>query len=648
MSGTASISGIVSGLKTDEILEKLQTLAKLPIARLNMRKATYAAKLSAWQSINSRLLSLKEKAGALASHTVFSAVKATSSNESLVKATVAGSVPAGEYSFTVNTLATAHKVISQGYANETTLVGSGTFSIATGIGAAVDIQTDGMTLADLRDSINKGNTGVTAFIMNDGTAAPCRLVLASKATGTAGQITTTANLAGGTSPTFTDLKVASDASISLGDGVTVTRSSNTITGVIPGLTLDLQNADPNQTVNVTVTADTESIKQKVRDFVSQYNDIVGFLGSQWKFDSKTEESGLLIGDFSVARIQDELAEAIGNPVVGLSSSMSLLSQAGVRLGNDGKLKLDETVLDKALKDDYTGVTKLFSRYGETTNTAVRFIGATGDTKASGVGGYAVEITQIAAQSRITAGSAQSGALAADETLTINGVAITLQAGMTQDQIIAKINSSNAKVLASMTGADGTGSGTYLTLTSTAYGSNAKITAISSQSNGTTGSTGLGNVVVTESAPAGEGNAGTGAKGTDVAGTINGEAATGAGQMLTGSTGDSKGLSLLIRATTVGALGTVSYTEGISANLNDTLAFLTESDKSLVKSTQTSLQETIDEISESITATERSVLREQDRLQAQFNAMETALARLQSQGSYIASQVGTLSKNWKTS
>jgi flagellar hook-associated protein 2 len=650
MSGTAYISGVISGLDTDEILSKLEALAKAPVLRLEAQKATLSAQLSAWQTVNSRLLALKEKAAALAAYTGFSAMTAASSNESLVKATASGNPVPGSYSFIVQSLAAAHRVGSQGFANDTSLVGSGTVTITAGTDAPVEIQVEDLTLAGLRDAINHSDAAVDAFIVSDGSAGtPYRLVVTSERTGTAGAMTIEVNLSGGTAPAFSDLQAAADAVISMGGDLTITRGSNVITDLIPGVTLELLGANPSSSVTVSAVSDTASIKQLVADFVTRYNDLISYIETQWNYDSETNQGGTLFGALTLHQIQSDLVSRISNPVSGLSSGLSLLSQVGITLGTNGRLSLNEATLETALKDNLEGVMKLFSRYGEASNADVVFVSATSDTKPSGETGYAVEITQAAAQARVTGGAAQSDPLAADEVLTINGVNISLTTGMTQAEVISAINAKSAQtgVTASATGADGSGSGQYLTLKSVGYGSNTEVTAISDQSNGGAGSSGIGNVLVSESDPGGESSTGTGAAGQDVAGTINGEAAEGSGQVLVSTAGDAEGLRLLIRAAAAGSYGTVDYTEGAGAKVDGLLAFLTEEENGSVKVSQKTLEERIEDLDENITKMNETVAREQERLRRQFNAMEQALATLQSQSTFLSSQLSQIQNNWRT-
>ena len=124
-----------------------------------------------------------------------------------------------------------------------------------------------------------------------------------------------------------------------------------------------------------------------------------------------------------------------------------------------------------LETDPDSVAQVFALTTKSTHAAVRFVSAGSKTVLDGTA-YSVNITQVAAQARVTAGVTQTTALQSNETLTINGVTFTLTAGMSQNEVIAAINarSSATHVMASATGSDGTGVGSYLTLLSTGYGS----------------------------------------------------------------------------------------------------------------------------------------------------------------------------------
>ena len=656
MPGTSSISGIISGLDTQSIISQLMELARGPVTRMETKKTSLSNQITAWQDANTRILALKTKADALATASTFDAKTATSSDESIVKGTAAYSAQAGSYYLTVNSLARAHQLKTEGYANTTSTVGTGTISIAVGSGAAKDIVIDesNNSLVGVRDAINRAGAGVTASIINDGTAgSPYRLIITSNTSGVAGRLTVTTSptLFGGVAPDT--LQTGEDASITLGadaGAITVSKGSNTITDLIPGVTLNLQKADPSKTITITIANDTATVKQAIKDFVEQYNNIIDFINTQFKYNTETNTGGTLFGDPSLRLIQSELTNRAFNTVTGLNQSIVVLSQIGINSMTGNKLSLNESDLDSALASSLSQVKGLFAAVGEATSSNVAYVASTINTKASGEAGYAIEITAVALQARATSGVAQTDVLAQDEQLTINGKVIQLTAGMTGDQVVSAINdmSSQTGVLASRTDINGQGTGGYLTLTRVAYGSARTITAISSVSNGAGSTSGLGTVEVTAADPGGEAGTGTGAAGTDVAGTINGEAATGSGQVLTGSSGNANtdGLALLVTAQTPGSYGTIAYSKGLAASLSEYLGSISEPVTGTIAGTEDSLNSQIKYINDDITNMNARLAVKEEQLNRQFAAMESALSKLQSQGSYLTSQIEQLSNNWK--
>ena len=144
------------------------------------------------------------EADSLRSGTTFDALeRSTSSDDEVLDATAEARAAAGSYSFTVDALAQPEILASQGYASLDAAVGSGTFSITVGSGAAkvITVGSADATLAGLRDAINESGADVTASIVNTGSGSqPYKLVLTSKKSGAANTITIDANLSGGSSP----------------------------------------------------------------------------------------------------------------------------------------------------------------------------------------------------------------------------------------------------------------------------------------------------------------------------------------------------------------------------------------------------------------------------------------------------------------
>ena len=201
---------------------------------------------------------------------------------------------------------------------------------------------------------------------------------------------------------------------------------------------------------------------------------------------------------------------------------------------------------KRLLDGSAGIT------GTANDSDVTFLKATADTAPNN---YAVTVTTAGANAAATAGSSQTGNLAADETLTINGVSIALESGLSATDVRNRINE-----FTTQTGviAEDNGSG-FTRLRTTAYGSDATIAVVSNQAAGAT-STGFGTTVLN----------GTG---DDVEGTIGGVAYVGTGNVLTATSGVAEGLSVSFGADTgANADKTVTGAQGNVTVIDNSLTF----------------------------------------------------------------------------
>ena len=204
--------------------------------------------------------------------------------------------------------------------------------------------------------------------------------------------------------------------------------------------------------------------------------------------------------------------------------------------------------------------------GTASDTDVTFLKATSDTSA---GSYAVAVTTVAERANATAGTAQTTNLAAAETLTVNGVSISLNAGLDQNAVVSRINEFTGQ-----TGvvADVVGGATQLRTES--FGTAATIDVISDTAAAAT-SSGFGTTLVQDS-------------GVNIAGTIGGNAATGSGAVLTGSAGASQGIMVSIAEdaanltqTVTGAQGNITIADNslifqIGANQNQTVSISIDS------------------------------------------------------------------------
>jgi flagellar hook-associated protein 2 len=647
MQGLTSISGVASGLDTDTLIQKILEVGRRPITQYQTQQTTLQNRLKAYQDTNTRLAALRDAASALSSPSLFQSRTATSSSTSVATVVAETGATQGEYAITVESVARAHQTISQTFTDlDTTRVGTGDFTLTSGgKSTTITVDSSNNTLAGLRDAINRSGSNVRASIVQDGDSS-YRLMLASKETGTANAITVTNGLSGGSSPAFSDLQAAQDARVTLGSGanaITAVRSNNTIRDLIPGATLTV-GAESATPITVTVGQDTAAIETAVQKLVDQYNAAADFMNQQSKFDPEKKTGGTLLGDFTLRNVQGDLSNVFANVVPGLNSAA--LSEAGITLNGENRLSLDTSLLREKLLDDPDAVSRVFALTTESTNAAVNFVAAGDKTKLEGTA-FAVEITQAARQARVTGGVEIPGVLTADETVTVNGVTVELTAGMTSTQVLSALNavSTETGAKASLTGADGTGVGNFLTLKSNGYGSATSLSVVSTASNAGGTSSGLGDVAMTHDNPGGEGGLGTGEDGLDVQGTINGEAATGKGQILTGDeeNENTDGLRLRITATETGSLGTISLYNGIANAAAGVVGKMTDGDTGAISMETDSLDQRIADLQKVIDEKEAALTRQEEALRLKFNALESTMSQMQSQSSYLTSQLAALAK-----
>ena len=139
------------------------------------------------------------------------------------------------------------------------------------------------------------------------------------------------------------------------DGIDISRSTNTISNAIVGVTLDVKatSASPTQ---VTINNNTDAIKTQLNDFVKAYNDVQSYVATQTKYDSATKTAGPLMGDSALRSLQRSLAGVIGTVVTG---TLSVLAEIGVSTQRDGTLTVDDAKLSSALQTNISGVSNLF-------------------------------------------------------------------------------------------------------------------------------------------------------------------------------------------------------------------------------------------------------------------------------------------------
>lgn len=390
------ISGLTSGLDWQSVISDLMAIERRPITLLEERKTALEAQKSAWREVNTKLNSLMSAAQALSSSDDFevysgqAAISGSSKSVSdILDYAVGTNASQGSYSITVNRLAQAQKFASAAFASDDTELGiSGTVTL-NGRDLTIDA-TD--TLADIRDKINALNSGddpagVTASIIKVADDE-YRLTVASKETGASGIDIVDGSGVFSSGLGMNETVSGQDAEIVV-EGFTITRSSNLISDVIAGVTLNLKGADESATITLTVSRDNSGVKDKIESFVSAYNDLMSYIDDQNTVAGDTEKP--LYADSSLAQLKKTIRNAILSGVDGLSSTLDHLSLIGVNIDRYGKLSIDDDTLEGYLETNFEDVVSLFSADGltyETTGVASRLEEAI-DAMTDSIDGYVV-------------------------------------------------------------------------------------------------------------------------------------------------------------------------------------------------------------------------------------------------------------------
>jgi flagellar hook-associated protein 2 len=398
----ASVSslGIGSGLDLNALLANLKSAEQAPLVALQQQQRSYTAKLSAYGQLNSALSALQTAAAALAKPSLFQGVKASSTAADVVTASALSTASSGIYALNVTQLAQAQSLAAAGVASTTAAIGGGaattvtldfgiisggTLDPATGkytgatftadvtrAATSITLDASNNSLAGIRDAINGSATmGVTASIVNDGSATPNRLVLTSKQTGEASSmriaVTGDAALSGllandpAAAQNLQQTAVAQNSKLSV-NGIAVTSATNTVAGAIQDVTMTVAKVGAS---TLSVQNDTASVQSAVTTFVNAYNSLQNVTKQLTAFDATSKSGAILMGDSTLRGIQVRIRSTLTVAQVPGSSGLTMLSQIGVSFQKDGTLAIDSTKLTTALDSQMGGVAQLFSSSGGT-------------------------------------------------------------------------------------------------------------------------------------------------------------------------------------------------------------------------------------------------------------------------------------------
>jgi len=661
--GSALVSkwGNGSGQDNAKLIDELTELTHAPqVARLDSKKSSLETQISDLGLLRSSLSKLQSAVGLLSNRDTFNAKAVAIPSTSLLSITkLDAKAAAGDYRLQIEQTAQAHSVSSAKFGAPSDPVGQGKLTVRFGNwddngsfsvnnskpGFSIEIGETNNSLVGLRDAINKSDSDVKASIVNDG--GQFRLLVTAPS-GETNEIEITVENAEGSSglsafnfnessKVLQQQQEGKDALLRV-NGLLVARDSNHITDVIDGLEFDIFNSSPSEIISINISEDRSVAETAIRDFVQAYNDFLKEINQLVGFNAETREFGSLAKDPLAKGLLQSVRDSMTGSVTGVNSNFNSLSFLGIRTELDGSLKIieDGTNMDfnAAMSKHYDQVADLFAPKTASSNGGIN-VTAFGSRTAAG--DYEVVITQQPEKGRF-AGEALDEPIGAQNPLDTTGkdysfsvvvdgvVAAPIQLPANKiynsgDELAADIQSlinldpALKEAAASVEVRFNTETNQF-EFTSNTFGSSSVVsfTAVGED---------MADLGITASA---------GISGKDVAGTVDGVAAFGAGNILLPAIGSkAEGLSMVITPGTTG--GTISFSRGLAGRLDSLVTNFVKS-SGLISDREKTLNKDIDKVDEDKKTLDVRIEAYRERLKSQFAAMEMIVRSLNSTGSLL--------------
>ncbi len=391
---TSSTSGITGGSQIDVagLSSQLVTAERAPLDAQISRATTKATtQISALGTLKGALSTFQDAIASLKTVASFSSRTATSADKTVFTASATGSAAPGTYGIEVTQLAKAEQLASKPFVSGSTqVVGTGVLTLTVGAKSfSITIDSTNSTVGGIRDAINAApdNPGIQATLIQATDGA--HLVLSSAATGATNTISVAQSGGdGGLAPlvynpllktNYTELATAQDAIVKVAT-FEHHSSTNTVTGAIDGVTLNLASEKPGTILNLTIAPDTDTATTRIKAFVTAYNALEAQLAGLRRYDATTQSAGPLLGDSLLTGIESQLRRTLGAQVTAASGPYQSLSSIGITTQADGTLTVDDGKLSAALTSNFDGVAAIF---GSANGVAAQLSKQVDDKLASG-------------------------------------------------------------------------------------------------------------------------------------------------------------------------------------------------------------------------------------------------------------------------
>ena len=292
-----------------------------------------------------------------------------------------GSALSGIYEFSVSALATEQRNISNAYLSKTqSLNGGSGFTLtvtqpAGGTATNIAIDAGNDNPEGVVKAINAAGLGVTAVLVAADSAGSAYRIALQGQTGASNSFEISSTLAdsdlgfhdisngnvANNSGTLS-LQNPGDASLTY-NGVGLTRSSNVVTDVLPGMTVSLNGTTSgSDTVKLNVVSDRATLKTKLQDMVTLYNDVKFALDELSDPDSEEEDvGGSLAKDLATIRtVRDTIYQAVTQNSSTPSGNITAMRDIGVSVNRNGELTFTESTYDTVAASSFDDISVMLT------------------------------------------------------------------------------------------------------------------------------------------------------------------------------------------------------------------------------------------------------------------------------------------------
>jgi flagellar hook-associated protein 2 len=354
-----------SGIDIIKLARDLADVEVMPQQdRVTRAKTDTEAAISAYAVLKYNVELLTEQFNGLNDAQELATPVAVSSNTSAVSiGSTQGSAVSGSHQIDVTQLAASQRNRSSEYTSSTETLNSGSaFDItvtSNGSTQTISVDAGDDTPAGVVAAINASGTGFTATLIDTDTAGTNYRIVLQGPSGEDNAFTVSSTPDLGFHTAGNQLQSAANALLTV-DGMSIERTSNTISDAISGVTLNL-NAVASGT-SLQVTNDTTTLKEKLKELVATYNVVQVVLNELSDPDSTEEEvGGALSNDMAFVRsVRDAIYAAVTTDSSTPSGDVSALRDLGIELTKTGSLSFNEATYDEVVLNNFSDVVTMLS------------------------------------------------------------------------------------------------------------------------------------------------------------------------------------------------------------------------------------------------------------------------------------------------